>query len=168
MQIIFMSEWKMVGTFFIVWPLLQLTMTLICNLIPLRKFNANVFFLKSHKWEQDGLLYKRIFKIHKWKHLLPDGAKVDKNGFEKKYLKTYEKGYLEEFILQTGRAEISHWLQILPFWIFGFWCPPYVVWCMLFYALLVNMPCIMAQRYNRPRLIRVGKIIMQEQSKGSY
>lgn len=162
MQIIFISEWKMVATFFIVWPLLQLTMTMICNCIPLDKFNDNLFLLKTYKWEKEGQIYKKVFKIHRWKHLLPDGAKVHKNGFEKKYLKTYERGYLEEFILQTGRAEISHWLQIFPFWVFGLWCPPYVVWCMLFYAILVNLPCILAQRYNRPRLIRVDKIVKDE------
>jgi len=65
---------------------------------------------------------------------------------------------LEEFIIQTGRGEIAHWLQILPFWVFGFWCPPYMLWFMLFYALLVNLPCILAQRYNRPRLIRVNEM----------
>ncbi|MCY1153399.1 MAG: hypothetical protein PQJ49_13580 [Sphaerochaetaceae bacterium] len=158
MQIIFLTPWEMVISFFIVWPLIQLIVTLICNLFDVKKFNPNSFFLRCHKWENGGKVYKTIFKIHKWKHLLPDGARVEKNGFEKKYLKTYDKEYIREFIYQTGRAEISHWLQIIPFWVFGFWCPFYIIWLMLLYALLVNIPCILAQRYNRPRLIRVYDI----------
>ncbi len=164
MQVIFLSPVQMLISFFIVWPIIQLLMTLLCNLFDIYRFDPNSFFFKCHKWENDGKVYKTLFKIHRWKHLLPDGAKVEKNGFEKKYLKNYENDYLKEFIHQTCRAELSHWLQILPFWVFGFWCPFYMIWIMLFYALLVNLPCILAQRYNRPRLIRVSEIKRFNQS----
>ena len=73
-------------------------------------------------------------------------------GFRKKKLKTLDSDYLKAFIKETCRAEWAHWMQIIPFWLFGFWAPPPVIWFMLLYALLLNMPCIIAQRYNRPRL----------------
>ncbi len=155
MQIIFLPKWALILSFFIVWPLLQLVITLICNMIDLNKFNPNIFFLKSHNWEKGGAIYKTVFKIHRWKHLLPDGAKTHKTGFQKKNIKNFKKEYLNEFIYQTGRAEIAHWIQIMPFFVFGFWSPNFVIWIMLLYAILVNMPCIIAQRYNRPRLIKI-------------
>lgn len=155
MQIIFVPNWVMILSFFIVWPLLQLIVTLIFNFLNPSLFNPNFFILKEYKWEKKGQIYKTVFKINKWKHLLPDGAKVHKNGFRKKNIKTFDDEYLNKFIIETGRAELSHWCQIIPFWIFGFWCPFFVIWIMLLYALLVNFPCILAQRYNRPRLVRI-------------
>jgi hypothetical protein len=59
------------------------------------------------------------------------------------------------FILESKRAELVHWLAILPFWVFGLWGPPIVIPIMFVYALAVNLPCIIAQRYNRPRLLRL-------------
>ncbi|MEN6550544.1 MAG: glycosyl-4,4'-diaponeurosporenoate acyltransferase, partial [Candidatus Cryosericum sp.] len=46
------------------------------------------------------------------------------------------------------------WLAIFPFWVFWFFTPPTVPWLMLGYALAVNLPCIVVQRYNRPRVKR--------------
>ena len=155
MQVLYLSDGMMVLSFFIVWPLLQISITLICNKIKLERYNPNSFFLRSHKWENNGQIYRTVFKIHKWKHFLPDGAKAHKKGFEKKEMKSYDSKYINEFIFQTGRAEITHWAQIIPFWVFGFWCPPFVIILMFIYALLVNIPCILAQRYNRPRLIKI-------------
>lgn len=155
MQIFFISKGATILSFFIVWPLMQLLITFICNHIKLEQFNLNSFIFKTRKFEDNGNFYKRVFKIHKWKHFLPDGAKTHKSGFEKKHMKNFEKEYIEEFIYQTARAEIAHWLQIIPFFVFGFWSPFFVIWIMLFYALIVNFPCILAQRYNRPRLMKI-------------
>ncbi len=111
--------------------------------------------VKNRKWENEGKFYERVFKIRKWKHLLPDGARTHKSGFRKGKLDSYKPEYLKKFIIETGRAEIFHLLQILPFWIFGLWSPAFVIWIMLAYALIVNVPCILAQRYNRPRLRKI-------------
>ncbi|MDX1286122.1 MAG: hypothetical protein R3182_13965, partial [Draconibacterium sp.] len=123
----------------------------------------NSFWYKTRRWEKNGMIYRKVFKIHLWKHWLPDGAKAQKNGFRKKSLNNLDKEYLEKFLVETCRAEMLHLLQILPFWIFGFWCPPFVIWIMLGYALLVNLPCILAQRYNRPRIIELYNSIKIKQ-----
>ena len=49
---------------------------------------------------------------------------------------------------------MTHWFAIPPFLIFGLFTPSYVIGFMLIYALLVNVPCILAQRYNRPRILK--------------
>ena len=163
MQVIFMSNTQLLLSYFIVWPLIQVIMTVICNNLGDKWFKESSFLLKIRKWEKDGNFYKGVFKIHKWKPFLPDGAKLYKEGFQKRNVKKFESEYFSEFIAETGRAEITHWLQIIPFWVFGLWSPPFVIFPMFVYAMLVNFPCILAQRYNRPRLIRTYKLILERE-----
>lgn len=134
---------------------MQVSIVMIGNKISDKHFDPNRFWLKTRRWEENGDFYKRVFRIHKWKHLLPDGAKTHASGFQKKHLHALDPVYLQKFIAETGRAEIFHWLQIVPFWIFALWSPFFVIWVMLGYALIVNLPCIIAQRYNRPRLVHM-------------
>jgi len=155
MQILFLPDWLMLVLYILLWPLFQVSIAMLGNKINDNKFDPDSFLLKTREWEDNGLFYKRVFKITKWKRFLPDGARTHKSGFTKSNLKNTDSEYLKKFIAETGRSEIFHWLQILPFWIFGLMGPFFVVWVMLGYALLVNMPCIIAQRYNRPRLVRL-------------
>ena len=69
-----------------------------------------------------------------------------------KNLTDYSQENLKRFLIETSRGELVHWLGILPFWVFGLFAPPQIIWIMLAYALIVNLPCIIAQRYNRPRV----------------
>ncbi len=155
MQIFFLPEWLMILSYIVIWPLIQIPIAMLGNKISDKHFNSDCFWLKTRKWEDNGLFYKRVFKVNKWKPLLPDGAKAHKKGFRKKNLNSFDPKYLKAFIAETGRAEIFHWFQIGPFWIFGLWSPSFVIWIMLGYALAFNLPCIIAQRYNRPRLTQV-------------
>jgi glycosyl-4,4'-diaponeurosporenoate acyltransferase len=104
-------------------------------------------------WEDEGRVYDRLFAVRRWKGLLPDGGAAWKQkGYQKKKLTDLSQENLERFIVESARAELTHMLAILPFWVFGFFAPPNVVWIMLAYALAVNLPCMIAQRYNRPRV----------------
>ena len=94
-------------------------------------------------------------RVRRWKKYLPDGGSLVKGGFEKKKLVSFSKDNLDKYLLESCRAEMIHWLAILPFWVFGFFTPPIVILYMLIYALAINMPCIIAQRYNRPRIVRI-------------
>lgn len=154
MRIIYINEWLMLLSYFTIWPLLQLLAAAFINSLDERYFLPDNFFLRHRKWE-DGL-YRKL-GIRKWKHLLPDGAAAYQKGFRKKKLQGTEEDYLRAFIIETGRAEVMHWLEMVPFFIFGFWSPFFVVYIMLGYALVVNIPCILTQRFNRPRLVRLYK-----------
>jgi len=57
--------------------------------------------------------------------------------------------------IETRRAELTHWLLMVPAPFFFLWNPAWAGWVMIVYALLANCPFIMIQRYNRPRLERV-------------
>ena len=156
MQVIFLPVGWMVALCFIVWPVLQVGAAFIALFLPDRIYTPDRFFFKAHRFEREGRIYDQIFKVSRWKHLLPDGGMVwKKHGYAKKHLTDFSPQNLSRFLIESARGELTHWLAILPFWVFGFFTPPGVVWLMLLYALAVNMPCILAQRYNRPRIQRV-------------
>jgi glycosyl-4,4'-diaponeurosporenoate acyltransferase len=166
MRLIYVSTPMTLLLCFLVWPVLQVSAALICLYLPDRVYSVRSFFFRTHAFEKDGRIYDRIFRVSRWKHLLPDGGMVfKKRGFRKKHLDSFSEENLSRFLTESARGELTHWLAILPFWVFGFFAPPEVIWCMLLYALLVNVPCIIAQRYNRPR---VERLIAHLQKRRTY
>ncbi|MFU8795930.1 MAG: glycosyl-4,4'-diaponeurosporenoate acyltransferase, partial [Dehalococcoidia bacterium] len=87
--------------------------------------------------------------------LLPDGAAVFKGGFRKKRLGKTDAAYVERFIRETCRAELTHWAIILLSSIFFIWNQWWVGMIMVAYGIVTNVPCIVTQRYNRIRLRRM-------------
>lgn len=162
MQLIFLPGWIAVILCFIVWPVLQIGASIICLKLPDRFYTPDLFFYRIHRFEKEGRLYERVFRVSRWKHLLPDGGLIwNKKAFSKKKLASFSVESLDRFLIESARAELTHWLAILPFWIFGFFTPMPVIWAMLIYALIVNMPCIIVQRYNRPRVQKLRRKISE-------
>ncbi len=126
-----------------------------CTRIPLRNFNPNGRLYRIRNWECGGRIYTRIFKIKRWKRIIPDGAKMFRGGFPKKNLESCEPDYLYTFARETCRGELTHWLQIAPVPVFFLWNVWWGGVIMIAYFLLANIPCILLQRYNRARLLRV-------------
>ena len=156
MQVIFLPGiWTVLLSFFM-WPLLQFLAAMLCLHLPDSALSPRSFLFRSRGCENGGLIYDRIFRVSKWKHLVPDGnIGAKRKRFKKKHLESFSEENINRFILESARAELSHWLAIFPFWVFGFFVPPEVLWYMLIYALVINLPCIFIQRYNRPRLLRL-------------
>ncbi len=156
MRIVFLPDSWTILLCFIIWPVLQTAAALFCLKLPDSVFAPDSCFFCAHRFENNGLIYERLLKVSRWKHLLPDGGMVwKKRGFRKKRLESLSNGNLNRFLIESARGEMSHWLAIFPFWVFWFFTPPNVPLMMLAYALLINMPCIIVQRYNRPRVIRL-------------
>ncbi|MDG0792194.1 hypothetical protein OMP38_15960 [Cohnella ginsengisoli] len=59
---------------------------------------------------------------------------------------------MKVFAAETKRAELTHWLSILPAPLFFLWNPVWVGWIMVLYAAAFNLPIIVVQRYNRGRI----------------
>ncbi len=154
MRLIYLPDGWTILLCFVVWPILQVAAALICLNMPDRCFMPSRFPFMPLRFERNGRVYDRIFRVSRWKHLLPDGGMVWKRrGYQKKRLTDFSEANLNRFLVESARGEMTHWLAILPFWVFWFFTPPMVPWIMLGYALLVNLPCIIAQRYNRPRVL---------------
>ena len=148
---IIIPDWAVITLDILLWLVIHMVIAKLSNEIPMTYFEKGrkLFHIKNPK--RSARFYENIIKIKSWKKYLPDGAKIFNEGFEKKSLKDTSEEYLERFILESKRAELSHYLQMLPvpiFFLFNFW---WVGLIMIGYALLVNLPCVFAQRYNRPR-----------------
>lgn len=96
--------------------------------------------------------------------IFTDGAKLFKGEMQKKHISSYDINYLNLFVKETAKAELIHWLGMLPFIIYFLLTPPLVALIMVLYAIIVNLPCIIAQRYNRPRLIKIIGILKKRTS----
>ncbi|MHB1485217.1 MAG: glycosyl-4,4'-diaponeurosporenoate acyltransferase CrtO family protein [Saccharofermentanales bacterium] len=158
MQIVFLPPLSTLVLCIILWPILQFSAAYICLKIPDKFYSPDSFLYRERKWERSGMIYNSIFKVRKWKKILPDGSNaMNTKAIRKKNLKDFSKPGLQIFLIESCRAELTHVLAILPFWIFGFFAPPVIILYMLIYALIFNLPFIIIQRYNRPRIQRLLK-----------
>lgn len=113
---------------------------------------------RSYDWEGTGGLYERL-GIRLWKDHLPEAGAFYAGGFSKRHLQSHDAHYLGRFILETSRAEWSHWVTWGMALTFFAWNPWEVGVVMLIYGAVVNGPCILVQRYNRARLQRAARIL---------
>jgi glycosyl-4,4'-diaponeurosporenoate acyltransferase len=137
------------------WFVIHMGVSLSTLHLPGRWFERDSFLYRTRNWEQSGLVWQRIFHVRSWKHRLPDGAAILKKGFAKKQLQAADPAYLRAFIRESRRAELTHWITMPFALLFFLWNPPIAGWFMILYAMVMNLPCIIAQRFNRPRFQRI-------------
>ncbi|WP_273129315.1 glycosyl-4,4'-diaponeurosporenoate acyltransferase [Bacillus weihaiensis] len=101
-------------------------------------------------WEMG--VYK-VLKVKKWKEKVPDGGDWAPGGIKKNQINLRTQEGRNRFLLETKRAELSHWLQTLPAPIFFTFNEPTVGIIMILYALAFNLPFIAIQRFNRNRVM---------------
>lgn len=140
----------------VAWFVIHMGVSYLMTRRPLTAFNTNTWLYRQRSWEKNGRIYEKLFRLKSWKKKLPDGAAVFKNGFQKKYLRETNQQYLRDFIRETCRAEATHWIVFLFGFIFLIWNIWWVGIVMIIYATIVNVPCIITQRYNRIKLIRIA------------
>lgn len=166
MRILYLPDEITLLLFFIVWPSIQVGGAWLALNLPNRFYSAKRFPFKSYNFERNGQIYQTLFRIKNWKHLLPDGASVwKKKGYQKKHITSFEIRNLNTFLIESCRAEMTHIVPIALFWVFFLITTPLITWIMFAYSLIVNLPCIIAQRYNRPRVIRLINNLHQNELK---
>jgi len=121
-----------------------------------RHFEHDSWLYKIRPFERSRRLY-RLLRVHQWKDRLPEGDALVKGGFRKKHLMSgpLTADYLNQFCIESRRAEYVHWIAMSPGPLFFLSGNIAVGVSMTLYATLANLPCILAQRYNRERLQRV-------------
>ena len=137
---------------FLVWLAIHIGVSVSIARIPISAFKPESWLYRQRRWEMDGRIYQRVLRIRSWKHRLPDGAAVSKSGFRKKRLQSSDADYLRTFILETCRAELTHWLIFIFSPIFFLWNDWRIGMVMIVYGIAANLPCITSQRFNRIRL----------------
>lgn len=137
------------------WTFFHLSISVMCNKLPLAWFLKDTFWFRIFSCEKYGELWQRLFRVKAWKGFLIDGTIFLKKGYSKKSLHGIGAEDLILFAAETKRAELTHWLSILPAPLFFFWNPEGVGWIMILYALCFNLPIIVVQRYNRGRITAI-------------
>ena len=138
--------------------------------LPRRWFDGGRFPYRGLKWEKQGRVYTRI-GVDRWKMLVPDMSRLLPD-MVKKQVDPAAVDAAQALLLvqETCVAEAVHTASAL----LGLAClalwPGWggiLVW--LVWLLLGNLPFILIQRYNRPRLMRLHALLQRrEQRKGNH
>ncbi len=134
-----------------------------------RRFEPERPPFRPWKWEKNGRVYARL-GIDKWKKLVPDMSRLLPDMVKKQLPDggAVTAAQAETLVQETCRAEVVHTASCLLglafLWLWPGWGGVIVlaVW-----VLLANLPFILIQRYNRPRLTRLAALLRKrEQRKG--
>lgn len=148
----------MLGT---VWH--YLTFFLCRFLSPKIFFDPKRRMFKEHKWEKGGRIYNDALKINKWKDMLPQH--IDKDGFSKSHLDDLSVRYLDEFIMETCRAEWNHTMNCFFAFVLFALNDPAMAALLTILLIVGNLPFAVIQRYNRFRLQRLKRTVVRKQER---
>ncbi len=151
MRIVYLPTFWTVILDCVAWATIQTFIAYLATRLPRRMLNPESWLLKTRPWEQGGNVYERVFRVRRWKALLPSGGTLFRGGFSMRKLESRQPDHIKTWVLESCRSEICHWIAVLPSVLFFLWNPFFVGFIMIAYAIAFNAPCIIAQRYNRPR-----------------
>lgn len=133
--------------------------------LPRKNFDFRRYPFKAFGWEDQGNFYLK-FKIQKWKDKVPDMSKHVKSAFSKKISVFRDAEYIEMLILETCVGEFVHFVLIFISPIFLIFMDSQWAWIWMVLYIVGNIPFIMIQRYNRPRLVQILDRMLGNQSPG--
>lgn len=139
----------------IAWVAMHLGVAYLCCRIPTRQLDHRRWLFRTRRWERGGRFYQALLRIRKWKSLLPSGGPALGADFSLAHVESRDRTYLQRWAVESCRAEITHWLAMATVVLFLLWNPPVGVAANVVYAVAANAPCILAQRYNRPRVVAI-------------
>ena len=137
------------------WTLFGVVAGYLAHVPPVRWLQRDTPLTRLREGELSGRVYERWLRIGLWKGWLPEVHNAFGPGFGKCSLRSRDPRYLARFVAETRRAEWVHWSQLCVAPLFALWNPPSLFAVMVGYAVLANVPFLLAQRYNRARLLRV-------------
>lgn len=130
---------------------------------PKTAFHPERFPLRTYPWETR--LY-RLLRVAKWKDKVPDMSKRLSDMQPKKLLSVSAQ-QMDALLCEMCRAESVHWAEVL----LGLGCvfiAPGIGWLIwTIWALLGNLPFILIQRYNRPRILALKNRLARARQKGA-
>ncbi len=148
------ASWLIIINIF-AWGFLHYFISYLCFKIPLNYFKKDNQLFRIKSWEHSGKLWQKLFRVKKWKSRIIEGSSIAKQSYDKSHLHGQRGSDLAIFAAETRRAELTHWLLIIPAPLFFLWNPVWAGWVMIIYALVANLPFIVVQRYNRGRIVGI-------------
>lgn len=138
------------------------------QLLPRRNFDYDTFPYRSFKWERQGLVYTKI-GIQYWKDAVPDMSQYIRSVMRKKISVFRSADYLDSLIRETCVAELVHYMLMLLSPVFLLFMEGAAGWIGALSYCIVNLPFVLIQRYNRPRLVqlmrRQQEMVQSEQAR---
>ena len=125
------------------------------EMLPREWFRFDRFPFRSAAWEKEGRIYEHL-GIQKWKDAAPDMSKLMGKMFPKKVVGRPDSGQILRLMEETCVAEFVHLVLILlsPL-LLHYVHGGFGLAFLLVYDLLGNLPFLLIQRYNRPKLLRI-------------
>lgn len=125
------------------------------RILPKKWFRHDLFPYRGLKFEDDGRFYDK-FGVRKWQNKVPDMSRILPFMMPPKNLTGNYKERLPRMLQETCVAELIHMLNCVA----GLYCfklYPGIGGLIIYllYVLLFNLPYVVIQRYNRPRLLRI-------------
>ncbi len=117
-----------------------------------RRLSRDGWLLRPRSFETGGRWYRRRLHIDRWKDRLPEAGGLFEGGMSKRRLPAYDVAGLLVFVRETRRAELAHWWALCCGPVFVIWNPPLASVLLIGYGVVVNLPFIAIQRYNRFRI----------------
>lgn len=148
----------------IAWFCIPMVFSYLFSKRPDQYYEQPNHWYEPFEWEKNGETWQIWLGVKRWKDYLPEGSSIRQNVYNKRHLQNTQAQTIKKFILETKRAEQMHWFTMLPAPLFFIWNPPWAGWLIILYALLSNVPFIIIQRYNRPRLQRIYKLSLRKES----
>lgn len=120
-----------------------------------RRLSRDGWLLRPRSFEIGGRWYRRRLRVDHWKDMLPEAGDLFRGGVSKRRLPSFDVAGLQLFVRETRRAELAHWWAMFCGPVFMLWNPPLAAGLLIGYGVVVNLPFIVIQRYNRFRILAV-------------
>jgi glycosyl-4,4'-diaponeurosporenoate acyltransferase len=148
-----MPQWLTVVVDIIAWGFFHAATGYAAHRLGDERLSRDGRLLRARRFETGGRWYRRTLRIHRWKDRLPEAGALFDGGVSKRELPARDAEGLTVFVRETRRAELTHWWAMFCSPLFLLWNPPLAAALLVSYGVLVNLPFIAIQRYNRFRTL---------------
>lgn len=132
--------------------------------LPRHLFDPDRRFFSGFDWENNGRVYDKL-RIRRWKDRVPDMSRLDDRMRPKQLRAVRSREDWQRLLRETCVAESVHWGLILLSPVLPVLWPGWGGFLlMLADVFLGNLPFILIQRYNRPRLAALLRRACRERS----
>ncbi len=128
------------------------------------RLNEDAFPFRLYRWEKNGKIYDKL-GIRRWKGRLPDVSRVFKPLMRKEVTVTTTSRDLFALVKECCVAELVHdgliLLSLAVLWI----CPHTAGVILYLLCVLIHLPFILIQRYNRPLLRATAERMVRREAR---
>ena len=140
MPLIYLSTFWLIAVNALAWAAIQISVGYFTARMSDVWFNQQSPLFKERAWEQEGEIYEKLFRVTRWKPWLPAGGKIF-GIFSVNSFRSAARDYAQKWLVESCRAEFTHWIAMLPALLFFLW-NPFNAWMInIGYAICANVPC---------------------------